>query len=178
VVTHQHVGIDLKAISPFWRAFVAALSSDFFVINNLDKDTGLINVSYSGEPERYLDCGQVKVGDNEYAGSRGNVSYQQWQGLKLFRVSRQLRLEGRMNILVQEIDLKTSTVTVNTRYVVNRQVTATDSDGRTHNVNDSASFNHGEDGIFNQQGFRCRSTGALERHVIGVAQRTFSTMTR
>ena len=29
----------------------------FFVSNNLDKSTGLVNLSYSGVPEKYLDCG-------------------------------------------------------------------------------------------------------------------------
>ena len=29
----------------------------FFVSNNLAKSTGLVNLSYSGVPEKYLDCG-------------------------------------------------------------------------------------------------------------------------
>ena len=42
-----------------WNASVPALGRQFFVINNLDKSSGLINVSYSGDPEKYVDCGQV-----------------------------------------------------------------------------------------------------------------------
>jgi len=37
-----------------WNDAVAALGQRFFVINNLDKASGLINISYSGDPARSL----------------------------------------------------------------------------------------------------------------------------
>src|SRR2546422_6002790 len=44
-----------------WNDAVAALGQRFFVINNLDKASGLINISYSGDPARYVDCGSFTV---------------------------------------------------------------------------------------------------------------------
>jgi len=44
-----------------WNDTVAALGQRFFVINNLDKASGLINISYSGDPARYVDCGSGAV---------------------------------------------------------------------------------------------------------------------
>ncbi|UUZ73433.1 hypothetical protein LP415_09480 [Polaromonas sp. P1(28)-8] len=42
-----------------WTAAVPELGKRFFVINNLDKASGLINISYSGDPEKYIDCGRI-----------------------------------------------------------------------------------------------------------------------
>jgi hypothetical protein len=165
------------ARDPFWKDFVSQLSGEFFVINNLDKETGLINVSYSGDPERFVDCGRVRISDErEFAASRGAQTYRQWSALKEYRIDRQMQLDGRMNIIVQELDSKNTQLTVNTRYVVNRRMTATDSSGRlTSNTNDSASFNYGQDGNFPSLGesspLVCRSTGALERQIISIARK-------
>lgn len=40
-----------------WPGFIKSLSSKFFIINNIDESSGLINVSYSGRPENYVSCG-------------------------------------------------------------------------------------------------------------------------
>lgn len=162
---------------PFWKAFVSQLSGEFFVINNLDKETGLINVSYSGDPERFVDCGRVIISDErEFPASRGAQTYREWSALKEYRIDRHMQLDGRMNIIVQELDSRNTQLTVNTRYIVNRRMTATDSSGRlTSNTNDSVSFNYGQDGIFAALGesppLVCRSTGALEREIISIARK-------
>ena len=165
------------AREPFWKEFVSRLSGDFFVINNLDKETGLINVSYSGDPEKFVDCGRVRISDeSEFAASRGAHTYREWSALKAYRIDRQMQLDGRMNIIVQELDSKNTQLTVNTRYILNRRMSATESSGRlTSNTNDSATFNYGQDGIFPSLGdsspLVCRSTGALERQIILIAQK-------
>jgi hypothetical protein len=159
----------------FWKSFIAGLSSDFFVINNLDKETGLINVSYSGDPERFVDCGRVKteaLGQvYEFPGARASQQYQIISGLRLFKVNRQMALDGRINILAQEVDPKNTSVTVNTRYVINRRVVGVDQDGRMESYADSVSFNYGQDGLFAAQSITCRSTGMLERQILLVAQK-------
>ena len=166
------------ARDPFWKQFVSQLSSEFFVINNLDKETGLINVSYSGDPEKFVDCGRIKLSseENDFLASRGAHRYQQWAGWKVFRIDRQMQLDGRMNIIVQELDPKNTQLTVNTRYILNRRMTTTDSSGQMTGINnDTATFNYGQDGTFPSVGENpplvCRSTGALERQIITTAQK-------
>ena len=44
-----------------WNTSVPELSKQFFVINNLDKSSGLMNISYTGDPERYIDCGRITL---------------------------------------------------------------------------------------------------------------------
>jgi hypothetical protein len=163
----------------FWKQFVSQLSSEFFVINNLDKETGLINVSYSGDPEKFVDCGRIKLSseENDFPASRGAQRYQQWAGWKVFRIDRQMQLDGRMNIIVHELDSKNTQLTVNTRYILNRRMTTTDSSGQmVGSNNDTATFNYGQDGTFPSVGddnapLVCRSTGALERQIIATAQK-------
>jgi hypothetical protein len=165
------------ARDPFWKDFVSQLSGEFFVINNLDKETGLINVSYSGDPERFVDCGRVRISDErEFPASRGAQSYRQWSALKEYRIDRQMQLDGRMNIIVQELASKNTQLTINTRYIVSRRMTTTDSSGGlTSNTNDSATFNYGQDGTFpslaDSSSLVCRSTGALERQIISIARK-------
>jgi hypothetical protein len=48
-----------KSREDVWNAGIAALGKRFFVINNLDKSSGLININYSGDPEKYVDCGRI-----------------------------------------------------------------------------------------------------------------------
>jgi hypothetical protein len=162
----------------FWKQFISQLSSEFFVINNLDKETGLINVSYSGDPEKFVDCGRIKLSseDNDFPASRGAHRYQQWAGWKVFRIDRQMQLDGRMNIIVHEVDPKNTQLTVNTRYILNRRMTTTDSSGQmVGSNNDTAAFNYGQDGSFPAVGddnppLVCRSTGVLERQIVTIAQ--------
>jgi hypothetical protein len=42
-----------------WTRLIPELGKRFFVINNLDKASGLINISYTGDPELYVDCGRI-----------------------------------------------------------------------------------------------------------------------
>ena len=43
-----------------WSRLIAGLSSEFFVINNVEKASGLITLDFASEaPERYIDCGQT-----------------------------------------------------------------------------------------------------------------------
>jgi len=48
-----------KSKDEVWKEIVPALGRKFFVINNLDRDSGIINISYTGDPERYVDCGRI-----------------------------------------------------------------------------------------------------------------------
>jgi hypothetical protein len=167
----------------FWKLFVSNLSGEFFVINNLDKETGLINVSYSGDPEQFVDCGLITItspDNRQFPASRGSESYNLSSGIHLFRISRQMELQGRVNIIVQEPEPSSTRVLVNTRYTLARRSTATDMQGRQSAAHtDSVSFNYGQDGTFpplgNYPAVTCRSTGNLERHIITTAQKTAST---
>jgi hypothetical protein len=69
-----------KPYSQLWDEMVKEISKSFFVINNIDKQSRIINLSFStNNPEMYIDCGKSyrtftqgdnkKVFDYESAGS-------------------------------------------------------------------------------------------------------------
>ncbi|WP_395407952.1 hypothetical protein ACHMW6_15440 [Pseudoduganella sp. UC29_106] len=164
-----------------WSSSVPELGKQFFVINNLDKASGLINVSYSGNPEKYIDCGRVTSyvknarGERTYdfAGASAHQQYEVMNGNGLFYISRRLSLEGRVNLIFEEVTTNQTRVTASTRYVVQRQITAT---AAANNIpqsgSDSISFNSGNSSAFpsnrNGQATECAATGVLEREILSV----------
>lgn len=162
-----------------WNASVPELGKQFFVINNLDKSSGFINISYGGDPEKYIDCGRVisyvknARGERTYdfAGAKAQQSYEVMNGNGLFFIERRMSLEGRVNLVFEELGANQTKVTVNTRYVVQRQQT-------THNTvnnfpqsaSDSISFNSGGSSSFaahaDGRATECVATGSLELEVL------------
>lgn len=112
-----------------WKKLIPALGSTFFVINNLDKASGLINVSYSGDPTKYVDCGVITSEVKNLRGRRvyrfaGATPYQRYEILQrgyLYGFERTMKLMGRANILVVPVDSGRTSVAVNVKYVVTKR---------------------------------------------------------
>lgn len=175
-------GSNMKVIDKpreaVWSAAVPELGKRFFVINNLDKASGLINVSYSGDPEKYVDCGQITSyvknarGERTYAfaGAKAQQSYEIMDpGNGLFMVDRRMSLDGRVNLIFEEVSATQTRVTANTKYVVNRKRTVTNVNNQSRTFDDSVSFNSGGNAMFPGgagQSAECAATGALERELL------------
>ena len=114
-----------------WDELVEQLSKSFYVINNIEKASRIINVSFSTEaPEEYVDCGTstreyggksnmstytYKVAETSYykAASRAGA-YSQFpvDG----NMNRETSLEGRANIFVAP-EGNGAKITINCRYI-------------------------------------------------------------
>ena len=100
-----------KPRDAIWNAGVPELGKQFFVINNLDKSSGLINVSYTGDPENYIDCGRVishvknMRGERTYdfPGARAQQIYEVMYSGRLFYIERKISLEGWVNLVFEDI---------------------------------------------------------------------------
>lgn len=122
-----------KGKDEVWKEIVPALGKTFFVINNLDKESGLINISYSGDPEKYVDCGRIHSLVSNLAGKRtynfpASKAHQQYEILNntgLWNIVRKMDLDGRMNIIVEELGPKQTKITANARYVLTKSTTQT-----------------------------------------------------
>ena len=177
-------GSNIKTIErpreAVWTSSVPELGKQYFVINNLDKSSGLINVSYSGDPERYIDCGRVTSyvknarGERTYdfAGSKAQQIYEIMDsGSGLLFIDRRMTLEGRVNLIFEEVGSNATLVTVNTRYVVGRTTTIRSAaNNASRNTNDTVSFNSGGAASFpanaKGQSLECVATGVLEREIL------------
>ena len=180
----QNVKTLSKSRDAVWAASVPALSKQFFVINNLDKASGLINLSYSGDPEKYIDCGHISSyvknaqGERTYnfPAAKAQQNYEVMNpGVGLFFLDRRMSVDGRVNLIFEEVDAVTTRVTVNTKYVVTKsQTVRAAAGGFPQNTSDTISFNSGSNAPFpsNQQGqySECAAKGTLEQEILNAVQ--------
>ena len=163
-----------KSRDAVWNAAVPELGKRFFVINNLDKSSGLINLSYSGDPEEYIDCGRiVSFVQNargkrtyDFPASSAQQSYEVMDANGLFGIDRRMSLEGRVNVIFEEVSPSQTRVTVNTRYVVQKQHTARNvGGGAPQTSTETIQFNSGGQGAFSNSSTnptQCVATGQLD----------------
>ena len=164
-----------KPKSQVWNNLIPSLGSSFFVINNIDKDSGFINISYSGNPEKYIDCGIIDIYVKNLRGERkyhfpAASAYREYEtmenGNNLLFYKRKMNLEGRINIIVQEVSADSTLVTVNTKYVVTKDIIVSNPQGQSTHLNDKISFNTNGSASFLQATTTCYATGVLEREVL------------
>jgi len=159
-----------------WKRIVPALGKAFYVINNIDKDSGLINFSYSGDPVKYVDCGRITstvtnlrgTRDYNFPASQAFQEYETMNGINLIHISRKMHMTGRINLIMEELSQKNVRITINTRYVLTKSITARATNGQTQSTSDTVSFNTNETGHFSSSQTVCRPTGKLEKHILSL----------
>ena len=178
------LGTNHKAVNnpraAVWTNAIPNIGKKFFVINNLDKESGLINVSYNGNPEDYIDCGNIVTSGTHIRKQTVPIAkHQQGYGFQTSSsinfVNRKMALEGRANIILEELSNNQTLITANVRYILHRQqTTATETffpkQVWKHTESDSIAFNSGGNGGFPQgiEGvpFECYATGRLEQEIL------------
>lgn len=162
-----------------WNASVANLGKQFYIINNLDKQSGLINISYTGDPERYVDCGTITSyvknlsGERVYKfpSSRARQSYELLDKRTLFSVDRRTNLEGRINLIFEDLGGNKTRVTANTHYTVTKQADVKNRHGEAGTFTATASFNSGGAGKFTgNEDQLCVPSGQLEQDILTAIQ--------
>ncbi len=135
VVNEKYVETDPAVV---WDQLVGEISKSYFMINNIDKGSRIINISYaSNEADDYVDCGTSvvnvqmsslnKIGRphydivvcdaNELVIETGALNQGGIMAPIICENKRRPTLEGRMNIYVAPQGSGTL-VTVNSRYIV------------------------------------------------------------
>jgi|SRR5271157_1792766 len=187
-----------KGQSDSWDTLVKQLSKSFYVINNIDKASRIINVSFSSNsPGDYIDCGKAH---RTYAQGEKNEVYDydtanpsRYRAATPRRpnrnfayyinVNRETGLEGRSNIYVapEEKNPNNTVVTVNTRYIWSvkaRGVVVVENSGGTI-INSqilpeqtyTVTFNTGQSGYYTEntgERVTCVSKGTLERQILNM----------
>lgn len=179
-----------------WDVLVRELAKSFYVINNIDKESRIVNVSFtSTQPNDFIDCGRssrtyvegdkVERFDYDVASRSSFKVAAQRQEHPAFTnygtLVREPTLEGRSNIYVAPVegDPSKTTVSVNTRYVLTIRVRGeafarhisgnVQSRGRIPENTTTVSFNTGSVGTHEEPNFptlRCSGRGKLENEVL------------
>lgn len=183
-----------------WRRFVGGVGKTFFVVNNIDPVSGFVNLSYSGDPERYVDCGEIRStyksrnGVYAYAGpvARDNYTYLfLGEHGGLYPMYGDASATGRMNVVVEPAPGNQTRITATARYVVSidinqgqtslserqeaeslRAVTrpAGPKGDDTYDAVYDDTLTFNTNGVGSSPTFSCQPTGAFEAEVLELAR--------
>jgi hypothetical protein len=164
-----------------WDEYVKELSKSFFVINNISKESKIINVSFStNRPSNYIKCGTTQVTSKHPA--RGTQTFtfaasdssDHWVGVDgtnhILNNSRRAELEGRANIYIAPAPNDQTIMRANARYVlgIEEKISGvTILHQQTNNY--SLSFSTQEIGT-TSDGMTCISNGKFEQELLGLAK--------
>ena len=176
VVTNKVVNTEFDAA---WNTFVKELSGSFFVVNNIDKNSRFINISFSSnEPGKYVDCGRVtNQVENAHSSYNTGPYYpvkaaviteiaSSRDGIPLpVRIQTRPQLEGRINVYMAPEQGKTE-AKVTVRYVFNMMKRPSEPIPASFQwlpnpVTESFNSNTGSNGDLT-----CVATGELERELL------------
>jgi hypothetical protein len=164
-----------------WNNAIAQLGKQFFVINNMDKSSGFMNISFSADPEQYIDCGNISSyvknarGERTYnfPASKASQTYEIFEmepTAILLRIERKMSMEGRINLVFEEIGKNQTRVTSNIKYIVTKEGQSRPMNGAyPQNFKDTVSFNTNQIGVFPAP-TKCISTGKLEKEILDAIQ--------
>jgi hypothetical protein len=139
-----------------WSAAIPALGQSFFVVNNLNKDSGFINISYSGDPSGKVDC-QLAL---PYCKPAGFLE----AGISTNCLTGAPKMNVRMNLIFTKESERSTRITANVRYFVTMPI----ADDQGHPVSAESQFSTNQAGAFtvpSLAGVACRSTGDVERTI-------------
>ena len=105
-----------KNFDETWTSLIDFVNDSFFKIENLDKDSGLLTLSFgSKEPENFIDCGDFEY-TLFFTGEEFKGSYIDYVKSGLLAV-----LEAKMNINIQKIDNESTKISIKTNYTFSTQ---------------------------------------------------------
>lgn len=161
-----------KSFDEVWNGLVKELSSDFFVINNIDKSSKIINVSFSAsKASNYVDCGNSHRTFKNMQGERVyeyNTADSQNFTTQEGHINRSTRLDGRVNIYVSQEDGKT-TVSVNAKYTI--PVTLVFQPFANHfPQSKSMVYDFSTKSNYSGEGVICVANGALEKRILNLVK--------
>lgn len=126
-------------IDRVWQALSSYASQNFFVVDNIEKDSYFMNLSFSAaDPTEYIDCGRITSSVKNLRGERtydfesakASQQFEASEGGNLYGISRTVQLNGKINVFLTKLTDSTTSGRVNVRYVVTRQVQVRDVMGK------------------------------------------------
>lgn len=166
-----------KPYDTVWKAVVQSIGSSFFVLDNIEKDSGILTLSFSTQDAGdYIDCGfvhksgtvQMEKQNFTYPGTANNYAYRDvWDNGVPVQILRKCSLSGKANILVQRLGANETKVSVKTRYIFSLANTVQPNGGFPQNFDVTMQFTGSEVGTFDaRDSIQCRAKGTLEKLIL------------
>jgi hypothetical protein len=169
-----HAWVVHKYREDVWKALRSSLKNSSFTLQSVDEDTGILELSYKGDPEPYVDCGTISSAVRD---DKGHRSYrfpaarerQRYEILddknRVGFADRRLRLDSRISVVLEGLARDRTRVTVKVHYGLMKTVTIRVPGSRTrHTESESVLFVSGERGRFDS-GTLCQALGTLENEI-------------
>lgn len=152
-----------------WDHLVTFLQQSDFEIDHIDPNNRLMVARYSGNPERYLDCGSIVTHENgalgEISGSAGSVVLNDELDGEPVLLKRALSLDSRIIIRLQEQSPGT-VISTDTTYAVTKTVDIkTSSGGVREGSRETVNFSAGKRAEFSK-GTACQPNGSLDASIL------------
>ena len=173
VETPLHWLVVGKGRDEVWRQVAALSIPDGFVLVGADKDTGVITLTYSGNPEPYVDCGYITSyvknvrGERRYqfAASTASTEYELMTGREIVSITRRMELDARIAVTVTPIGDKDTRISAAARYVLSRTMFVRDAQGGVQSISHRINFTSDQEGTFPGT-VACRPSGTLEAEAL------------
>jgi hypothetical protein len=161
-----------------WMKLIDGLGESFFVINNIEKDLGLINISYGDDPCRFISCGTLNSYVLNAQGKRkydfpACIEYKEYEEFNkgnLFIIRRWITLEARASIIVQKRNNGTW-VKVNVKYVVIKNAKIYDPSYKFINTKLSHITFNSNGGESFPNGLKCYANGQFEKMILDIVKK-------
>lgn len=184
IVTVETKRVSNKKFDKFWDEYVEKLAESFFVINNISKESRIINVSFStNTPSDYIDCGKdhrtsfhPTTGEEvfDYNVTDDSIYNMGVDGTNfLSSVTRITALEGRANLYIAPYHATKTQIKANAKYVFKTNISGYLNTGHAIPAkNVMVDFTSTQPGIANYPSatVTCASNGKLESRLLGLIQ--------
>jgi hypothetical protein len=162
---------------------VPDLKKQYFLIQKFDKAAGVVCIRYTGDPERYVDCGritstvEVRRGARHYdfpaAASAQEYEFEDMRGRGT--VTRTMFLRAGANLVFEELGTDRTRVSVKARYVLNREISVSRvGAGQVGMTGSGVVFNSGGSASFpavdGREALDCAPTGEFEREILSATK--------
>lgn len=154
-----------------WGNILDHLQQQGARVTDLDEAGGTLVMTYSGDPEPYVDCGWIVTYERDdlerLPAAESDASFRRRRDGEVVTLERDLRLDARVDVQVEPSG-EDAIVRTDSFYVLTKTIASTETEQPLHA--ETISFQSGQSGAFSS-GTECQPTGELERPVFGALPR-------
>lgn len=165
-----------------WANTLQTLKNRGYAVETADPSAGLIRLRVTGDPEPYVNCGQVvsEVATLRYKiwrtykfdAAAGHTAYEQIMDGNIWDVVRDMRMDTVVDINLKPVGRTQTRAGLDTHYQITRNLKFSNATHKPYEpINDTINFNYLSKGVFpNGVGTstECWATGKLESKILNL----------